>query len=50
MQDEDIKKLNDLYFKKYKLMLYLKKIKKNNKVQEVLDDFLTNYIPLNEFF
>ena len=50
MEDEDIKKLNDLYFKKYKLMLHLKKIKKINKVQEVLDDFLTNYIPLNEFF
>ena len=47
MQDEDIKKLNDLYFKKYKLMLHLKKIKKINKVQEVLEDFLTNYIPLN---
>ena len=47
MEDEDIKKLNDLYFKKYKLMLHLKKIKKINEVEEVLEDFLTNYIPLN---
>jgi len=48
MQDEDIKKLNDLYFKKYKLMLHLKKIKKINKVEEVVNDFLISYIPLND--
>jgi hypothetical protein len=47
MEDADIKKLNDLFFKKYKLMLHLKRIKKNDDVQEILDDFLTNFIPLN---
>ena len=47
MEDADIKKLNDLFFKKYKLMLHLKRIKKINEVEEVLNDFLTNFIPLN---
>ena len=47
MQDADIKKLNDLYFKKYKLMLHLKKIKKINKVEERLNEFIISYIPLN---
>ena len=47
MEEIDVKKLNDLYFKKYKLMLYLKKIKKINKVEEVFNEFLISYIPLN---
>ena len=46
MEEEDRKKLNDLFFKKYKLMLHLKRIKKINEVYEVIDDFLTCYIPL----
>ena len=47
MEEIDVKKLNDLYFKKYKLMLHLKKIKKINEVQKRLNEFLSSYIPLN---